>query len=281
MVVTLRRYARKWTHITPETLSYGFASLRELNSYFDSSLRWHLVLKKYTEGEPIPIESGAIAIARVANPYLNEEQVVRKIDTLFWTIKSTLDRKGLTSKKLPDLHTDKEKEEQTKVNRIKEILGVTNEVLFKQMGFSGNDIDFPENSLINEVLISKKGIPISLSVLYMSLAQRLDIKLDGFVFPGNFLVGYLSDFDEKYSLFVDVYNKGSFHTAIEFQERLLRNGISPSSYIKYASPCTLPEIYYRMIENILEVYRREQNRQNQQIWQKERDALEPYLLEDE
>jgi len=282
MVASLRRSARKWTHITPETLSYGFATLRELRSYFDSSLRWHQVLKKYTEGEPIPIESGAIAIARVANPYLDEEQVVQKIDTLFWMIKSTLDRKGVSSKKLLALRLDqgdREKVEQTKLNRIKETLSVTNEVLFKQMGFFGNDnIDFPENSLIDEVLIRKTGIPISLSVLYMSLAQRLDIKLDGFGFPGHFLVGYLSDFDEKYSLFVDVYNKGSFHTAIDFQERLLRNGISPSSYIKYASPCTLPEIYYRMIENILEVYRREENEQNQQIWQKERDALEPYLL---
>jgi len=78
MVASLRRSARKWTHITPATLSYGFASLRELRSYFDSSLRWHQVLKKYTEGEPIPIESGAIAIARVAHPYLDEEQVVQK-----------------------------------------------------------------------------------------------------------------------------------------------------------------------------------------------------------
>jgi len=286
MVASLRRSARKWTHITPATLSYGFASLRELRSYFDSSLRWHQVLKKYTEGEPIPIESGAIAIARVAHPYLDEEQVVQKIDTLFWMIKSTLDRKGLSCKKLlVDLRMDngnKEKEEQTKVNRIKEILTTVNEVLFKQLGFSGNDkINYPENSLIDEVLIRKTGIPISLSVLYMSLAQRLDIKLDGFCFPGHFLVGHLSDFDEKYSLFVDVYNKGSFHTASDFQERLLRNGISPSSYIKYASPCTLPEIYYRMIENILEVYRREENEHNQQIWQKERDALEPYLLAEE
>jgi len=112
----------------------------------------------------------------------------------------------------------------------------------------------------------------------MSLAQKLGIKLDGFGFPGHFLVGYLSDIDERYSLFVDVYNNGSFHTANDFQERLLRNGISPSSYTKYASPCTLPQIYYRMIESILEVYHREENDHNQQIWQKERDALEPYVL---
>jgi regulator of sirC expression with transglutaminase-like and TPR domain len=65
-----------------------------------------------------------------------------------------------------------------------------NEYLFVQCRFSGNTEEYydPRNSYLNEVLERRKGIPITLSVLYCEVARRLAIPAYGVNFPGHFLV---------------------------------------------------------------------------------------------
>src|SRR5690349_13672896 len=67
-----------------------------------------------------------------------------------------------------------------------------NYVLFKQEGFRGNRGDYydPRNSFLNDVIERKKGIPITLSILYLEVAARSGLKLSGVGFPGHFLVKY-------------------------------------------------------------------------------------------
>jgi regulator of sirC expression with transglutaminase-like and TPR domain len=65
-----------------------------------------------------------------------------------------------------------------------------NHFLFRILGFKGNTEDYydPRNSFLNEVLDRRRGIPISLSVVYLEFAQRLDLAVRGVSFPGHFLV---------------------------------------------------------------------------------------------
>jgi len=65
------------------------------------------------------------------------------------------------------------------------------EFLFSRQGFAGNRREYsdPRNSFLNDVLDRKAGIPITLSILYLDLAGRLDIPAHGIGMPGHFIVG--------------------------------------------------------------------------------------------
>jgi regulator of sirC expression with transglutaminase-like and TPR domain len=65
-----------------------------------------------------------------------------------------------------------------------------NRYFFQELGFAGNVNDYYDarNSYLNDVLATRRGIPISLAVLYMELAQHVDLAVRGVSFPGHFLV---------------------------------------------------------------------------------------------
>ena len=65
-----------------------------------------------------------------------------------------------------------------------------NEYLYDEQGFAGNRerYDDPRNSFLNEVLDRRTGIPISLAVVYLEVARRAGLRVDGVNFPGHFLL---------------------------------------------------------------------------------------------
>ena len=69
-------------------------------------------------------------------------------------------------------------------------LAVLNQFFYKDLGFGGNVNDFydPDNSFIHMLLSTRRGIPISLALLWMELAQGLGLSVRGVSFPGHFLV---------------------------------------------------------------------------------------------
>lgn len=69
-------------------------------------------------------------------------------------------------------------------------LRLLNHFFYQELGFAGNVNDYydPDNSYLNKVLISRKGIPISLAVIYMELAQQIGLQVKGISFPGHFLM---------------------------------------------------------------------------------------------
>lgn len=72
------------------------------------------------------------------------------------------------------------------------IIEAMNAQLFDEEGFRGNTEDYydPRNSFLNEVLDRRTGIPISLAVIYMEVAWRLNLPLVGVGMPGHFIVKY-------------------------------------------------------------------------------------------
>jgi regulator of sirC expression with transglutaminase-like and TPR domain len=69
-------------------------------------------------------------------------------------------------------------------------LRILNQFFFQDLGFAGNVNDYydPDNSFIHILLHTRRGIPITLAVLWMELAQGLGLSVRGVGFPGHFLV---------------------------------------------------------------------------------------------
>jgi regulator of sirC expression with transglutaminase-like and TPR domain len=72
------------------------------------------------------------------------------------------------------------------------VITTLNNYLFKEQGFRGDMEDYydPRNSLLNQVIDRRCGIPISLSILYLETGRRLGLDLEGVSFPGHFLVRF-------------------------------------------------------------------------------------------
>ncbi len=79
--------------------------------------------------------------------------------------------------------------------------------LFGELGFAGDQRDYydPANSYLDQVIDRRRGIPITLSVLALSVGRRLGVPLDGVGMPGHFLLRDRVDRD----LFVDPYHGGA------------------------------------------------------------------------
>src|SRR5260370_31144854 len=82
-----------------------------------------------------------------------------------------------------------------------------NQVLFEQEHFQGNQVDYynPSNSFINDYLEKRKGIPITLSLIYMEVGKRLGLQIEGIGLPFHFVVRcrlpnvyvYIDHFDKR------------------------------------------------------------------------------------
>jgi regulator of sirC expression with transglutaminase-like and TPR domain len=94
-----------------------------------------------------------------------------------------------------------------------------NEVLFVQEGLRGNSDDYfdPRNSYLNAVLDRRLGIPISLSVIYMEVARRINFPINGVGFPGHFLIKHVV---RDRDIVIDAFNLGRILTPNDCQELL-------------------------------------------------------------
>ncbi|HEX6768689.1 MAG TPA: tetratricopeptide repeat protein [Candidatus Binatia bacterium] len=98
-------------------------------------------------------------------------------------------------------------------------IAALNYVLFKEQGFRGNRDDYydPKNSFLNDVIERKRGLPITLSILYMEVGQRIGLTIDGVGFPGHFLVKTKSETDE---IIIDPFNAGDVKSHEDLQAML-------------------------------------------------------------
>lgn len=114
--------------------------------------------------------------------------------------------------------------------------------IFEELGFAGNEDDYynPLNSCLNWVLRSRAGIPISLSLLYIEVARRLGVVVDGIAAPGHFLVR-LDDDGE--SFYLDPFRGGIIREDIESE--------IPSTLLLPATPRV---IAIRMLNNLRQIY---------------------------
>lgn len=138
-----------------------------------------------------------------------------------------------------------------------QIIKIINHFLFYQQGFKGNTENFyePENTFFNDVMERKKGIPISLSILYLLICKRLNLPTYGVNLPAHFIIKYVDDKDEFY---IDPYNNGiviSKSEAIKFLSRigLTKEDFDSISFLKIADD---KDIIRRSLNNLVNIYTR-------------------------
>ncbi len=133
-------------------------------------------------------------------------------------------------------------------------LAALNHVIFTEHGFRGNRDDYfdPKNSFLNQVLERKLGIPISLSVLYLEVGQRVGLNLAGVGFPGHFLVKYSGQSEE---IVIDPFGGGEVRSRSDL-DRMLREvygrnvGFAP----EFLAPVSKKQILKRMLANLKAIY---------------------------
>lgn len=133
-------------------------------------------------------------------------------------------------------------------------IAVLNFVLFQRHGFRGNRDDYydPKNSFLNEVIERKTGIPITLSVLYMEVAARVGLTIDGVGFPGHFMVQAQADGNE---IVIDPFNGGEIKSREDLAAMLQQMYGGKLGFRKeFLAPVTKKQILKRMLSNLKAIY---------------------------
>lgn len=128
---------------------------------------------------------------------------------------------------------------------------IINRVLYHDHGFHGNVEQYndPLNSFIDQVLTRKKGIPISLSLIYLLVARRLGLELEPVGMPGHFMVGC---FHEELPFFIDAFDGGVFRTPDEIFRFLRTRDIEPK--LSDLAPTPIREVLSRCCRNLVQHY---------------------------
>lgn len=182
--------------------------------------------------EQIDLGRAALTIALTDYPDLDVASYLARIDHVALEVSRRLDSEG-------DIYRS---------------IAALNYVLFKQYGFHGNRNDYfdPKNSFMNEVIERKTGIPITLSVLYMEVAKRVGLMLDGVGFPGHFLVKRIG---EPHEIVIDPFNGGEIKSR-EDLDRMLFNlqGGKIGFHSDFLAASTKKDILKRMLANLKAIY---------------------------
>ena len=188
-------------------------------------------LRRIAEKEPLDLARAALAIAHEEYPSLDEADYLRKLDEIAAQVMRSLPPGALPERRV----------------------GRLNLVLFRELGFRGNDSDYydPRNSFLNEVLDRRVGIPITLSVVYLEVARRCGLAAQGVSFPGHFLCKVPLDEGE---LIVDPFHRGRLLGRDDLQKLLESNSRDARLSARHLRPASGRDILARMLHNLRAVY---------------------------
>lgn len=135
-----------------------------------------------------------------------------------------------------------------------------NGYLFDEECFVGNRSEYDDlrNSLLNAVLDRRTGIPITLSLVYMEVARRAGLTLEGVNFPGHFLLRVPSRHDTLATpaeLIVDPFHRGAILSDVDCR-RLLQDNVEPDARFDRSllAHATKLQILIRILSNLKRVY---------------------------
>jgi regulator of sirC expression with transglutaminase-like and TPR domain len=188
-------------------------------------------LRRIAEKEPLDLGRAALAVAHEEYPSLDEAAYLRKLDDIAGQVMRSLPPGALPERRV----------------------GRLNLVLFRELGFRGNDVDYydPRNSFLNEVLDRRVGIPITLSVVYLEVARRCGLAAEGVNFPGHFLCKVPLDEGE---LIVDPFHRGRLLGKDDLQKLLGSTSRDARLSARHLRPASGRDILARMLHNLRALY---------------------------
>ncbi len=220
--------------------------------------------------EQFPLLEAAASLAQDEYPELDIQEVLDLVDQLSSRLKQRLPADAGALQKLRLL----------------------NKFFFDELGFSGNLNNYydPDNSYLHVMLRTRRGIPISLAVLWLELAQSIGLRAQGVGFPGHFLVKVRLPFPNEGQVGIDPFTGGSLSkedlserlVPLHAESGLLRDGHVSDELLKhYLRAATPREIVARMLHNLEEVYTSHQDPERLLLVRQRLMVLLPQVHDDE
>jgi regulator of sirC expression with transglutaminase-like and TPR domain len=187
---------------------------------------------------------GALIVARTQYPDLDEERIRRHIEQIKQDIWLELNN-NLTA-----------------LEKVR----VINHILFDVHNFSGNTANYhaPQNSYINNVLETKKGNPLSLSIIYAVIAQDLRIPVYGVNLPEHFILAYVdagtdqpmafTQDSDRVLFYINPFSRGWVVSRKEIDAYLKQQNLDPKA--EYYAPCSNLDIIRSLITKLIISYER-------------------------
>ncbi|RCJ24466.1 hypothetical protein A6S26_17975 [Nostoc sp. ATCC 43529] len=186
--------------------------------------------------EKIDLAKAALYIAQEEYPDLDPEEYLNALDTMAWELQEHLPQQRYPLRMIQTI----------------------NQYIYDDLGFSGNKIDYydPRNSYLNDVIDRRLGIPITLALVYLEVARRLDFPMVGVGMPGHFLIRPdVADME----IFVDAFNGGEIIFAQDCQERLSQLYQQPMTLQpEFLAVVTRRQFLARMLTNLKFIYLKQQ-----------------------
>lgn len=207
------------------------------------------MLKNWICSEEKDLLEGALIVAKCQYPGLDEDKVKAEIDRI---------KKAIWIEMNPN---------QTSFEKIRTF----NHVFFGVNRFEGDSTNYhsPLNSLINNVLETRKGNPLTLSLIYSVIAQSLNLPVYGVNLPNHFVLAYLDEHGINAStgknspygvlFYINPFSKGSILQESDIQQFISK--IKLSEKRAYFEPCPNTQIIKRMINNLITAHQQNGNAQ--------------------
>jgi regulator of sirC expression with transglutaminase-like and TPR domain len=180
----------------------------------------------------------AVAIGQDADPGLDVQGVLAEIDALAARLKKRIAADAAPLQRLRYL----------------------NRYFFQELGFAGNVNDYydPANSYLHRVLATRRGIPITLALIYIEIAQQIGLEARGVSFPGHFLIKLKMSQGE---VVIDPFNGRSL-SRDDLDERIApyrrRHGLLEDAELPlglFLQTATARAVLARMLRNLKEIHR--------------------------
>jgi regulator of sirC expression with transglutaminase-like and TPR domain len=175
------------------------------------------------------LETGALLLARTVSPRLDVGRCCATLDEIAARCRELIVEPSSTREKCR----------------------IVNRVLFHEWGFHGNLEHYtdPLNSFLDQVLARRTGIPLSLSIVYLLVGQRLGLELEAVGLPGHFVVGCYTD---GLPFFIDPFERGLFRDPDELFALLRASHVVPQ--LTDLAPTPVREVLCRSCRNLVNHY---------------------------
>lgn len=184
---------------------------------------------------------GALIIARIEHPHLDPAPSLARLTRLGALAMARIERLGRTA-------------------GAYEQIAALNQLIFEDEGFHPNEDDYedPCNSMLNDVLERRTGIPITLSLVFMEVARRCGVHAEGVNFPGHFLVKGRSnrfDTEDPHDIIVDPFNRGAVLNEAQCRDLLQRVAGDEAVFDRrMLAPIGKHGMLVRMLNNLKRLY---------------------------
>ena len=181
----------------------------------------------------IDLAKSALYIAQIEYPDLDVDRYLQALDLMAQEV----------AQKLPETQYPLK------------VIQIINQYLYEDLNFQGNELDYynPRNSFLNDVIDRRTGIPITLSLIYLEIAKRINFPMIGIGMPGHFIIR--PNFKDA-GIFVDAFDRGEILFVEDCRQKLMNLYQQDIPFLppEILQPVTNRQFLFRMLNNLQSSY---------------------------